>query len=1010
MGKIFKQAIPKYIKFKSSGVTATEIVADYASYFPQTFRNEEIYSILGEMLGVVVNLKINHQLREKAKPIEYLNQHVQGWQEQFPLPINNEVSSKLLSEMITTAVAASDIKSKAITVHRFLSHQYHLEMTLEFERFIALKTIFSGIPEESIPLKLEVEIICDNKHITSLGYALKTNKDTPCLRMPCLKYAIAPDKATLSHVIRFKHLSEIIKEISLIGAENLDNEVPWIFSLQNDQWVLDGTASVSTRAKQVRILYPESLRCEAEHQTVITAIEQKKLIEASGIICLIANSDTTYTIRTGQSRSAEYYYLDGVRLPFISLPQELYIGLPKLKCLNTETDVLKEIPITALVAKRLHSSEVWKPLSKTEQGVYEIRYLEMDGSIKFRKKCVLLPENFLIRLKPQRNNSVNGSIYLESSGEAELICETAIRHNISKIDETIQLELFADDIPPSFIRLNLRWKGLVDTLILTIPFPAQGGLLISPEEQRLPENYPLFADNLYGFRLYLLNENPTREKELQVELTLVDDRIESIKDLYFRHNIKYKGSVIEIAMIDYLEWIKALLSVTQNLDSYIKLTIYQGGFPLMTINIYQYQMSLNRNTLEGSVDLAYNDSTQCSQAQISGVKLKAMRLSQPEERHIELVEKFSENTQVGSWFFYPEKRMAEPWLIYPCLGSEISFRPILWIGKNGATTPSLNPLEISTLHSAVMIEPLKLRALVINKILAEMCFDFNHSGWEYLKILAKETEHLPLNSFDVWSLVVANHQVLAATVLQMDQDFIEKLDAELPVFWELITLAEWLTVFNQYQLYLQKARVDDTDIKKFIESRIKHLYYLPQSMETIIDLLMQFFSLGKNKKLNISTASYLINAAKNKLQEKNDANSIWFKVLNNELNRHWDNLEESERRLLSIQKIDYHFSTFTLPVLLAHFCLKSVPKSWSADVVYVFKLKQLKSFDEEWFNSAFRFSLLYLSQLPENTERLHGEVENLRNINDVETQLIEQEIIEFQQRIIKGEQYANDNY
>lgn len=1002
LGKIFKQAIPKYIKFKSSGVTATEIVADYASYFPQTFRNEEIYSILGEMLGVVVNLKINHQLREKAKPIEYLNQHVQGWQEQFPLPINNEVSSKLLSEMITTAVATSDIKSKAITVHRFLSHQYHLEMTLEFERFIALKTIFSGIPEESIPLKLEVEIICDNKHITSLGYALKTNKDTPCLRMPCLKYAIAPDKATLSHVIRFKHLSEIIKEISLIGAENLDNEVPWIFSLQNDQWVLDGTASVSTRAKQVRILYPESLRCEAEHQTVITAIEQKKLIEASGIICLIANSDTTYTIRTGQSRSAEYYYLDGVRLPFISLPQELYIGLPKLKCLNTETDVLKEIPITALVAKRLHSSEVWKPLSKTEQGVYEIRYLEMDGSIKFRKKCVLLPENFLIRLKPQRNNSVNGSIYLESSGEAELICETAIRHNISKIDETIQLELFADDIPPSFIRLNLRWKGLVDTLILTIPFPAQGGLLISPEEQRLPENYPLFADNLYGFRLYLLNENPTREKELQVELTLVDDRIESIKDLYFRHNIKYKGSVIEIAMIDYLEWIKALLSVTQNLDSYIKLTIYQGGFPLMTINIYQYQMSLDRNTLEGSVDLAYTDSSQCSQAQISGVKLKAMRLSQPEERHIELAEQLSENTQVGSWFFYPEKRVAEPWLIYPCLSSEISFRPILWIGENEATTPHLNPLEISTLHSAVMVEPRKLRTLVINKVLAQMCFDFNHSGWTYLKTLMQETAHLPLNSFHVWSLITANHQALAATVLQVDQNFIDKLSIELPIFWELITLADWLIVFNQYQLYLQDLLgEEDSYVKELLESRINHLDFLPASMG-IVKRALKWSLLGMpDQELSLMTIPDALNIcvippldkAQHEL-DRRQADNQWLTILKNELNRYWHDMDKSSQQLLNISEVsEHHLPTLMLPIVLANFCLTESPKKWSADVVHIFKLKQLKSFDEEWFNTAFLFSLAYLSQQPETITQLHETLVNMKKINETKIQQIDDEII-----------------
>ena len=356
LGRIFKQAIPKYIKFKSSGVTATEIVREYAHYCPQTFRNEEIFSILGDMLEAVVTLKVNHQLHEKTNPIAYLNQHVNGWQEQFPLPIDDQVSSKLLSEMISTAVTATETRSKAFTVNRLLNDQYHLEMTIEFERFIALETIFAGISKESIPLRLELEIISDNENTVSLGYALKTTiKGKASLKMPRLKYDVPAQNTNLYHAIRFKHLSETVKEIPLLGAENLDNELPWIF---NEKWVLEGTASASIRAKQVRILYPENLICEAENQIFISRIGQKKLVEASGIIRLMGQHDTVYVIRTGQPHSPEQYYLQGKTLNFNSQPKDLYIGLPTLRCLNIETDATKEIPTADLVAKPLRSAEV----------------------------------------------------------------------------------------------------------------------------------------------------------------------------------------------------------------------------------------------------------------------------------------------------------------------------------------------------------------------------------------------------------------------------------------------------------------------------------------------------------------------------------------------------------------------------------------------------------------------------------------------------------------------------
>ncbi len=1000
LGRIFKQAIPKYVKFKSSGIIAPEIVREYAHYCPQTFRNEEIYLILGDMLDAVVTLKVNHQLHDKTNPIAYLNQHVNGWQEQFPLPIDDQVSSKLLSEMISTAVAATEMRSKAFTVNRFLNDQYHLKMTIEFERFIALETIFSDISEESIPLRLELEIISDHENTVSLGYALKTTiEGKASLKMPRLKYDIPAQNTSLYHAIRFKHLSETVKEIPLIGAENLDNELPWVFSLQNKQWVLQGTTSVSTRAKQIRILYPEHFSCEAENQIFISHVGQKKLVEASGIIRLIGQYDTVYVIKTGQPHSPEQYYLQGKTLNFNSQPKDLYIGLPILRCLNIETDATKEIPTADLIAKPLHSTESWQSLSTAKQGVYEIRYKGIDSSIKFRKKCVLLPESFLIRLKPQRN-SLNGHIYLDNIGEAELTCETDIRHNISKIDQSIQIELLPDDIPPAFVCLNLRWKGQVETLALRIPFPAHGGFLMSPEGQRLPKDYSLFADNLYGFRLYLLNENPTRTKELQIELTLVDNTIKNIKDIRYHHSIKREGSVIELAIIDYLEWIKALLSVTQNLDSYIKFSVYQEGSELIALNLYQYQMSLDRNILEGSVDLAYEGSKQCSQEQVSEVQLKAMRLSQPEENHIILEEKYSESTQVGSWFFYPEKRASEPWLIYPASDSSISFRPILWIGENESTTANLNPLEITTLHSAVMVEPFELRKLVINKVLAQMCFDFSHSGWEYLKILAEATQHLPLNSFHVWSLIAANHKMLAATVLQMDQDFIEKLDAELPIFWELITFAEWSIVFYQYQLYLQKILGDDTSTK-LLESRINHLDFLPTSMGivkralkwSLLDILDQELKLMT---IPDALAICVIPPLDNARQEldRRQADNQWLTILKNELSDYWHDVDESTQQLLNISQVSkHHLSVLLLPILLAHFCLIEPPKKWSADIVHIFKLKQLKNFDEEWFNTAFLFALAYLSQQPENFSRLQDKLANMEEENAVEIQQIEDKII-----------------
>lgn len=211
LGRVFKQAIPKYMRFKSSGVIAIEIVSEYEVFFPKTYRNEQIYSILGDMLDTVVSLKVTHQLHEKTKPIEYLNQHASDWRTQFPLPIADDTSEKLLSDMISTAVKVGETEGKNFRVIRFLNSDNHLAMSIEFKRFIEISSLFGdsgGKVEENIPPKLDVEIVSGDNCITRIGFALKTNyKGKPCLRMPCLNYDVDGDRATRQHLIRFKHLS-----------------------------------------------------------------------------------------------------------------------------------------------------------------------------------------------------------------------------------------------------------------------------------------------------------------------------------------------------------------------------------------------------------------------------------------------------------------------------------------------------------------------------------------------------------------------------------------------------------------------------------------------------------------------------------------------------------------------------------------------------------------------------------------------------------------------------------
>ena len=501
---------------------------------------------------------------------------------------------------------------------------------------------------------------------------------------------------------------------------------------------------------------------------------------------------------------------------------------------------------------------------------------------------------------------------------------------------------------------------------LTLPFPARGGQVINANGDRQSANQPLFQDQLHGIRLRLFNEQPDRKRHLRIEFMLVDE----VRDVYFRDELERKGAVIELAVIDYLEWIKTLLAVSSNLDSFVQLAIDENGSELLRVKIGRYPFSLKPNWEQGTVSLSENDHAGLSCDTLVGIELMAMRLSQPEQEHIRLEPRVSEHTKTGSWFFHPEKRIAEPWLIYPAKTSSVPLRPILWAVDYEPGNSYHLKGEVSTLHRAVKIGQTQARHDAIKNILEPMCLDFSHSGWDYLQHLWRHCPHLPLSSFDVWTIAVADTRLLTALVLQMDTAFSQKLSEELPVLWELVPLHDWQEVFAGYQQYLRQQGMEPADANEILTMRITKLSNIAQTLDVVEKLLKQSL-LGitdqdlQIKYLPLAQLGGMIDQERQALDRRQaQADSNWPTFLKTELLSAWQELKSAQHFGIELNQIaEHHHAVVMLPISLASYCAKtSVPESWSGNATVIFKIKRLKAFDEEWFNTVFKWALAYLSQ------------------------------------------------
>ncbi|TAL51561.1 MAG: hypothetical protein EPN89_03285 [Methylovulum sp.] len=565
---------------------------------------------------------------------------------------------------------------------------------------------------------------------------------------------------------------------------------------------------------------------------------------------------------------------------------------------------------------------------------------------------------------------MDGAIYLDHAGTANVICEPSVKHSITREGDSYCIDLFAEQTPPSQVRVTLRWQGMVEMVTLTLPFPARGGQVINANGNRQSANQPLFQDQLHGIRLRLFNEQPDCKRHLQIEFRLKDNGLDEVRDVYFRDELERKGAVIELAVIDYLDWIKTLLAVSTNLDSYMQLVIYENGSELLRTKIGRYPFSLERNLAQGMVELSAYDHARLSCDTLDGIELMAMRLSQPEQEQIRLEQRVSEHAMTGSWLFYPEKKVAEPWLIYPAKTSSVPLRPILWAVDYEPGNSYHLEGEISTLHKAVKMGQTQARHDAIKNILEQMCLDFSHSGWDYLRQLWRHCPHLPLSSFDVWTIAVADTRLLTALVLQMDTAFSQKLSEELPVLWELVPLHDWQAVFVGYRQHLQQQGMEPADANEILTMRITKLSNIAQTLDVVEKLLKQSL-LGitdqdlQIKYLPLAQLGGMIDQERQALDRRQaQADSNWPTFLKTELLSAWQELKPVQHFGLELNQIaEHHHAVVMLPILLASYCAETcVPESWPGNATVIFKIKRLKAFDEEWFNTVFKWALAYLSQ------------------------------------------------
>jgi len=286
----------------------------------------------------------------------------------------------------------------------------------------------------------------------------------------------------------------------------------------------------------------------------------------------------------------------------------------------------------------------------------------------------------------------------------------------------------------------------------------------------------------------------------------------------------------------------------------------------------------------------------------------------------------------------------------------MSFRPLFIAG---GWEPLPQSYEVQSLQKAVLTFDHASPTSSFTSVLDAMAVNPMHSGWQFLRSLYEGYDYLPLATFEVWKSLVGHTRALSMALFkfEMNPKFLDRIEAEFPIFWEFLPVAEIHQAAKQFGAFLKDKGVADEAVGALISRMFSRL---GETFPTYGESVQRYLS-GKPVGPEIHVP---LEAFKSVLQDwylelmRDRSEATWPEFGGKRLER-WHNRQTDS--VISFRlEMDYRNAVVYLPVFAAAVASGKARFSdvFENSVEAIFFLRQVRDFDSKWFNSIYQYCLL----------------------------------------------------
>ncbi|MGQ4810363.1 hypothetical protein NKDENANG_03821 [Candidatus Entotheonellaceae bacterium PAL068K] len=982
LNRYFRELLTAYHRERrTSGGDAKEMARQVAvRYLPASLRHEVVFQLSGELIQSVV--KLQEQVADAADPIASLDRIQLQWRDKLPLPVEDDIVEALLRNLVDQARNLAQTERQRWRWRCYLVRQgegWNIEQHLELPSTVTGSSLHAWSGWSGPPARLRVLLqTTDGMEVIALLTRLQETGEQTLYQCEGLRRngvrLIGNTAVAGARLLLSKGNEEV--ELPMVGGQEL-GPLPWAFVERGAQWEMCGEGSVRSRDTSMRVLALDDGHCMAVDGACEllgrAAKLQRSLYQITGATEWQHPELGTCQLRcASQEASEENFLVGGNRLSSVFNLKPPFLGMPSLYAVGRD-EVQRRVHGGTLEWRPLHAPEsAWRMDAAACAGRVWMRYRDASGALRFRRQVEVVPATTRIEM-------VRVGASAEKAGIIRLTGLSAVRVIVSEeagcqfrtrvVDDGVEVDCFAQvSLPVTQFRADLQWLA-GRSLTLVLPFPRQGaafvraGQVLPPMERvalgRLAAIQAVVRTPTGGGRFYLEGRLRTRTArrgggELQESLRAVSN------------------APIQFALHCLQERLASRLAMTGDLDAVVILEIIDcEGQVLAQLEVAQFDVALEPDREQNRVVLPLASLERLSNDWQERITVKMLPLWNPSTMVTDL-----ERDGAAIAWQVPEALEPGPWWVLGSDGDWARFRPLLWVVQGEKVMT-----EAGDLMQAMHEPDHKTRQARLQALVHALAADAEHPDWPNLFDCLRLTRTYPASAIDLFPHLVRVPEAMVLTLLRSaDEEFdlVWSLAEQLPFSWHLVPVTGWLLAAKRYFYALRAGLADHDPDGAWLSGMFREFRQRVTSRQpffkSVCDWIGEQLFPGQqleNSELAMarhheSVLTVLLREQEQALQARHDAEE-----------RYPDGPQVMERIRQPNFPAPFRYARFSYPYRPVR-CAPFVAAQISLDAQdspeeLLFELRQLRDFDQDWFDHAFALALcLGLARRPVAIEGTHS--------------------------------------